>query len=112
MKSISRGPAAVTQERAAFTLDAALLGFVIAEHATARDVTPEWFRAPRWQHAAHALVRHRDTGGQLGDIIVAGAVLDAAGVPFPRSTAAEAVIAAQEAVPAVWLIRARERLVR
>jgi hypothetical protein len=49
----------------------------------------------------------------LGDLIVAGAALATAGVAFPKTTAAEAVLAATDVtVPAPLIARARERALR
>jgi hypothetical protein len=95
------------------TLDAVLTGLIVLEHPAATEIDDSWLEAPRWTWAVRVLRRHQARGGTLGDLIVAGAVLEAAGVDLPKTTAAEAVLAADLAAPAPWLIeRARERALR
>lgn len=100
-------------ERLDDTLDRVLAGLVIRADDAAQEITEEWCATARWREVVRVLCRHRARGGRLGDIIAAGEVLDEAHIPLPRTTAAEAVLAADEAGPPVWVgARARERLVR
>jgi hypothetical protein len=94
-------------------LDQVLAGLVMQDHPAAADVDDSWIAAPRWRRVLRALTTHRRDGGQLGDILIAAAVLDSAGVDFPLTTAAEAVVAVLESAPAAYVVdRARERTVR
>lgn len=90
-------------------LDAALVGLVVLDHPDAADVDETWIASTGWRGVAHALARHRTAGGDLGDIIAAGAALDAAGVDFPRTRAAEAAVAADESVASAVLRAGRAR---
>jgi hypothetical protein len=97
----------------AAALDATLVGLLIVEHPAAAVVTPAWCATARWQHVTRILCRHRQDGGRLGDLLTAARVLDHAGMDLPGTTAADALVAADEAVPAPYVIRAaRERLLR
>jgi hypothetical protein len=94
-------------------LDAALAGLVVLEHSAASAVDATWCERPRWTRVVRELRRHQAQGGSLGDVIAAGAVLEAAAIDFPRATAAEAVIAASEAAPAPQVVAvARARWLR
>jgi hypothetical protein len=91
-------------------LDVVLAGLIVLEHPAAAEIDESWLEAPRWARVVRALRTHQAGGGALGDLIVAGAVLDAADIRFPKTTAADAVLAADLAAPAPWIIaRARER---
>jgi hypothetical protein len=85
-------------------LDVVLAGLIVRDDPAAVEIDESWLEQPRWVGVVRVLRRHQIRGGALGNLIVAGAVLDAAGIAFPRTTAAEAVLAADEAAPAAWLI--------
>jgi hypothetical protein len=94
-------------------LDAVLVGLVVLEDPAAATIDADWFETPRWQRSARVLLRHRGAGRPLGDMLVASGVLEAAGIDFARTIAAEAVVAALEAAPGWAILRqARERLLR
>jgi hypothetical protein len=95
------------------TLDATLTGLVVLEHPAAAEIDETWLEAPRWAGVVRVLRTHQARGGTLGDLIVAGDVLDKAGIAFPKTTAAEAALATLDAAPAPYVVaRGRERAFR
>ena len=96
---------------AAAALDSQLAGLIILGDPVAANVSPAWCATQRWERAVRVLVRHRDAGSHLGSILVAGDVLAAAGTPYPRTTAAEAVVASVEQVPVAVVAAGRARFV-
>jgi hypothetical protein len=95
--------------------DATLVGLIALDDPRARDVDESWIAAPRWREAARALLAHRRRGGALGDLLTTADVLVNETVLYlPRTTAADAVLAAHDLVVDVptFLREARVRAVR
>lgn len=93
-------------------LDAAVVGLIGLDHPAARDCDETWLEEPRWREAARALCAHRRSGGRLGDLHVAARALEqhAPGMHLPQTTAAEAIIAVDEAASAAVVVsQARDR---
>jgi hypothetical protein len=95
-------------------VDAALVGLIALGDPLARDVDETWIAAPRWREAARALLAHHRRGGQLGDLLLAAAVLvEVPALYLPNTMAADAILMALKARPVVvFMEQARERAVR